>query len=98
MTPTVFMCTTKWRWSLPCGEAAAVSHVPGESGKVLCPANAVISADEKGLQPRKFFIPVQSTLNSLLAREDTDNNMQITIDDDGPKVLCTDDGFGEWPR
>jgi len=49
-------------------------------------ADALVRTDEKGLQPRKFFIPVQSTLRSLLAREDTDGNMQITIDDDGPKV------------
>lgn len=48
--------------------------------------NVPLHTDEKAIQPRRFFIPVQSTLRSLLAREDTDNNMQITIDDDGPKV------------
>ena len=36
--------------------------------------------------PRKFLIDVNSTLKNLLAREDTDHNMQITIEDDGPKV------------
>lgn len=36
--------------------------------------------------PRKFLIPVESTLKNLLAREDTDHNSQITIEDDGPKV------------
>lgn len=35
---------------------------------------------------RKFLIPVESTLEALLAREDTDKNSQITIDDAGPKV------------
>lgn len=39
--------------------------------------------------PRKFLIPVESTLKSLLDREDTDHNSQITIDDDGPKVSPT---------
>jgi len=42
--------------------------------------------DEQTLQPRKFLIPVKETLETLLAREDTDQNMQITIDDAGPKV------------
>ena len=30
---------------------------------------------------------MDSTLNSLLSREDTDHNVQITIDDRGPKVI-----------
>ena len=42
--------------------------------------------DEQPLKPRKFLINVDRTLQSLLEREDTDNNMQITIEDDGPKV------------
>lgn len=42
--------------------------------------------DEVGHESRKFLIPVETTLKELLAREDTDNNMQITIDDAGPKV------------
>ncbi|KAI9711368.1 MAG: hypothetical protein M1812_007217 [Candelaria pacifica] len=45
------------------------------------------SHDENTFLPRKFLIPVESTLKSLLAREDTDNNMQITIEDYGPKVM-----------
>lgn len=45
------------------------------------------SHDEKGSQPRRFVIPVESTLKTLLEREDTDKNEQITIDDLGPKVL-----------
>ncbi|KAE8148997.1 trehalase-domain-containing protein [Aspergillus avenaceus] len=45
------------------------------------------SHDEKSVQPRKFLIDVEETLQSLLDREDTDRNMQITIEDAGPKVL-----------
>ena len=43
-------------------------------------------ADESTLPARKFIVDVEATLKSLLAREDTDSNMQITIEDDGPKV------------
>ncbi|KAF2203171.1 neutral trehalase short isoform [Delitschia confertaspora ATCC 74209] len=46
-----------------------------------------ISHDEVSLQPRKFLIQVDKTLETLLAREDTDSNCQITIEDQGPKVL-----------
>ncbi|KAE9990129.1 hypothetical protein EG327_001817 [Venturia inaequalis] len=42
---------------------------------------------ERTLNPRKFMIPVEETLRRLLEREDTDKNMQITVDDLGPKVL-----------
>ncbi|KAI9656511.1 MAG: alpha,alpha-trehalase nth1 [Bathelium mastoideum] len=45
------------------------------------------SHDEPSLRPRKFLIPVESTLKTLLSREDTDKNWQITIEDAGPKVL-----------
>jgi alpha,alpha-trehalase len=44
------------------------------------------STDELSAQPRKFLIDVDTTLQSLLEREDTDRNMQITIEDVGPKV------------
>lgn len=43
-------------------------------------------SDETTLSSRKFVVDVEATLKSLLAREDTDSNWQITIDDDGPKV------------
>ncbi|RDI86019.1 hypothetical protein Vi05172_g4029 [Venturia inaequalis] len=43
--------------------------------------------NERTLNPRKFMIPVEETLRRLLEREDTDKNMQITVDDLGPKVL-----------
>lgn len=46
-----------------------------------------VTTDEPTSEPRRFLIPVDSTLKSLLAREDTDSNMQITIDDAGPKVI-----------
>jgi alpha,alpha-trehalase len=42
--------------------------------------------DEQSSHPRKFLIPVEETLQRLLASEDTDSNMQITIEDLGPKV------------
>ncbi|KAI2924204.1 CAZyme family GH37 [Aspergillus niger] len=45
------------------------------------------SHDETPAVPRKFLIDVDTTLHSLLEREDTDRNMQITIEDVGPKVF-----------
>lgn len=36
---------------------------------------------------RRFLIQVDATLENLSAQEDTDGNMQITIEDSGPKVL-----------
>ncbi|KAK7931685.1 neutral trehalase [Apiospora marii] len=36
---------------------------------------------------RQFLVDVDHTLESLQAQEDTDNNMQITIEDSGPKVI-----------
>ncbi|KAK0388226.1 hypothetical protein NLU13_4471 [Sarocladium strictum] len=36
---------------------------------------------------RRFLIQVDATLENLRAQEDTDDNMQITIEDSGPKVL-----------
>ncbi|EHA52473.1 alpha,alpha-trehalase nth1 [Pyricularia oryzae] len=36
---------------------------------------------------RRFLIQVDPTLESLKSQEDTDGNMQITIEDNGPKVL-----------
>lgn len=46
------------------------------------------SHDEASGHPRRFLIDVDATLESLLAREDTDKNMQITIEDVGPKTLA----------
>ncbi|KAH3914979.1 trehalase [Parastagonospora nodorum] len=46
-----------------------------------------ISHDEVSMQPRRFLIQVDETLQTLLSREDLDENYQITIDDKGPKVL-----------
>ncbi|ODA83383.1 hypothetical protein RJ55_01897 [Drechmeria coniospora] len=46
------------------------------------------SHDEKGTSDgRRFLIDVDATLQSLQDQEDTDGNMQITIEDNGPKVL-----------
>lgn len=48
--------------------------------------------DETTLQTnRRFLIQVEPTLESLSKQEDTDGNMQITIEDHGPKVLHTRD-------
>ncbi len=47
----------------------------------------MFSIDDTASEPRRFLIPVDATLKSLLSREDTDQNVQITIDDAGPKVL-----------
>lgn len=45
------------------------------------------SHDESPINPRRFLIQVEPTLRTLLSREDTDQNCQITIEDQGPKVL-----------
>ncbi|KAI1824601.1 glycoside hydrolase family 37 protein [Xylaria intraflava] len=46
------------------------------------------SHDEASRQhSRQFLIDVDQTLESLCSQEDTDHNMQITIEDVGPKVL-----------
>jgi Neutral trehalase Ca2+ binding domain len=42
--------------------------------------------DETTLLPRKFLVNVDATLENLQNQEDTDGNMQITIEDSGPKV------------
>ncbi|PHH68013.1 hypothetical protein CDD82_919 [Ophiocordyceps australis] len=39
------------------------------------------------MNARRFLIQVDATLENLQAQEDTDGNMQITIEDNGPKVL-----------
>jgi hypothetical protein len=36
-----------------------------------------------------FSVQVDDMLQTLEAQEDTDGNMQITIDDNGPKVKCS---------
>ncbi|KAF2458665.1 neutral trehalase [Lineolata rhizophorae] len=45
------------------------------------------SHDEQSMRPRRFLIRVEDTLKNLLSEEDTDNNMQITIEDEGPKTF-----------
>jgi alpha,alpha-trehalase len=46
------------------------------------------SHDESSRQhTRQFLVDVDHTLESLQAQEDTDGNMQITIEDAGPKVI-----------
>jgi neutral trehalase len=38
---------------------------------------------------RRFKIDVEGTLKALSEQEDTDGNMQITIEDNGPKVAIS---------
>jgi len=45
------------------------------------------SHDAQGNAPRRYLINVDETLKTLLAREDTDHNIQITIEDTGPKNI-----------
>lgn len=46
------------------------------------------SHDSTTLESKKrFLVPVDATLKALLEQEDIDNNHQITIDDQGPKVI-----------
>ncbi|KAK9463704.1 trehalase-domain-containing protein [Lipomyces oligophaga] len=58
------------------------------------------SQDAQSLTPRKFLLDVESTLQTLLESEDTDKNMQITIEDLGPKVLqvgtANSNGFNKF--
>ncbi|KAF2762505.1 neutral trehalase short isoform [Pseudovirgaria hyperparasitica] len=68
-------------WSTQVGSAATTTN----TGAKLPTRRS--SHDEQTLQPRRFLVDVNKTLTSLLSREDTDGNCQITIDDDGPKVF-----------
>jgi hypothetical protein len=43
--------------------------------------------DESTIGHLKFLINVDSTLENLQKQEDTDNNFQITIEDNGPKAM-----------
>ncbi|WZH43486.1 trehalase-domain-containing protein [Fusarium acuminatum] len=45
------------------------------------------SHDENSQHNRRFLIQVDSTLESLSLQEDPNGNMQITIEDNGPKVI-----------
>jgi alpha,alpha-trehalase len=66
-----------------------ISHGTYLRKKVLAPTILIIPLDEVSLQPRRFLIQVKETLETLLSREDSDKNYQITIDDKGPKVKDT---------
>jgi neutral trehalase len=61
----------------------SLSILPTSHASIFLIANVL---DEQTVQPRKFLVPVESTLKTLLSREDTDQNWQITIEDAGPKV------------
>nr|POF01006.1 neutral trehalase [Quercus suber] len=55
---------------------------------VIChPLLTIVASDVHGNAPRRYLIDVDDCLKTLLAREDTDHNIQITIDDSGPKTI-----------
>ena len=43
---------------------------------------------DDGYAPRKYLLNVDETLSTLLKNEDTDHNVQITIEDKGPKTMA----------
>jgi alpha,alpha-trehalase len=43
--------------------------------------------DARGVTHLQFLVDVKETLKALLAQEDTDKNVQITIEDHGPKTI-----------
>ncbi|CAK7200653.1 alpha,alpha-trehalase nth1 [Sporothrix eucalyptigena] len=45
------------------------------------------SHDANPGQGRRFLVNVDATLKHLIAQEDTDGDMQITVEDNGPKTL-----------
>ncbi|KKZ66079.1 alpha,alpha-trehalase [[Emmonsia] crescens] len=53
----------------------------------LCPATFLTGNTDEGSLPPVFKVWVDDAMKSLLAQEDTDNNLQITILDNGPKVV-----------
>ena len=58
-----------------------------EVWRVLRRGLTVVPTDESTIpHSRRFLIQVEATLQSLQLQEDTDRNMQITIEDAGPKV------------
>lgn len=57
----------------------------GSDGRCCVAQFANIPTDAQGNAPRRFLINVEDTLKKLLKAEDTDNNVQITIEDKGPK-------------
>ncbi|KAF2420150.1 neutral trehalase [Tothia fuscella] len=65
----------------------SVSHRKTGNARDVLTRPRRTSHDEIGSKSRRYLIPVDETLQSLLEREDTDKNQQITIEDLGPKVL-----------
>ena len=75
-------------------DAVAFYNTPvrrGSHGKLYtCSNDRVRNAecsrlDAQGQIPRSYLVHVDKTLKNLLAREDTDHNIQITIEDSGPR-------------
>lgn len=42
--------------------------------------------DDNANSDRQFIVPVEATMVALLKNEDIDRDIQITVDDRGPKV------------
>ena len=59
---------------------------PVRTALLMLDGSQLTQLDDLPSSPRRYIIPVQQTLKELLEREDTDGDMQITIDDAGPKV------------
>ncbi|KAK4900913.1 alpha,alpha-trehalase nth1 [Elasticomyces elasticus] len=79
------------RWTLPSRSTAADVHSSqiepkGTVATFKVPGRRT-SHDAQGNAPRRFLCDVDETLKTLLMREDTDHNIQITIDDHGPKTI-----------
>ncbi|KAK0287378.1 alpha,alpha-trehalase nth1 [Friedmanniomyces endolithicus] len=80
------------RWTLPSRSIPADAH-----DTQIEPSKSTVSAfkaplrrtshDAQGNTPRRYLCNVEDTLSTLLAREDTDHNIQITIEDHGPKTI-----------
>lgn len=79
------------RFSLPRETHRLIDYESQVDGKrdpsAFTAPNRRTSVDAQGGVPRKFLVNVQQTLDTLLSREDTDRNFQITIEDQGPKVI-----------
>ncbi|KAL7271190.1 alpha,alpha-trehalase nth1 [Rhizina undulata] len=62
-------------------------HLQGANGTNQIPIRRSSVDPYMTSEPRKFIVHVESTYKNLLESEDTDKNLQITIEDNGPKVI-----------
>ncbi|KAI9598725.1 trehalase-domain-containing protein [Syncephalis fuscata] len=66
--------------------ARVCTCVTADADNLLIAIN-VSYLDEKSNKPRKFLIDVEETKRLILEQEDTDGDLQITVNDAGPKVI-----------